>query len=624
MTDYLIKEAAEKQMELQGVILTFFPERNFGFIGPIDGDRFIMPNGNGGDIFLHMQALTDSNIDAPPEVAAEISFKVELLKDDANKVRVSFVESISPGIKHKDTVFSKPVSDANVNDRENTLDDSSKKSPRDFEELYTLGLRPREIIDRALSLVRDELKDGVKKIIHKEYGNDWYEKVTAKRGSLGPVPNNIDKWDAYAIITTITALDKISDLIFRRFVPRPALAYIEILHDFRNKTAHAKNEHVITYDDALFVIDNASRLLQAVGKTDSSDLLKEVKVRFSKDIEKGDKATTKSDPANESNPNVDTARESKTIDEAHWDASAKLTRVFIGTTQGPIELLSLEMSPDIGHSLIRVNNSTERASITKSYDNLVRADTGVITSWFGEGPYRANISSDIQDGKSWELGMFTAHCLHSQGNLANEEDKAGAAIWVTGSISTSVTKELLPVLPVEKIPLKIQRSKDLFADILRQGVDITIVVPDANSSQLHEIEAQLSGVAHEGRVLRIITAKNCAQMCLDALDIHIEPAPEHQGTSDPRSPRRHEDTESRKLLWRVSGGVTIAGLVVYALYSGLLTSSPPQTMQTPATPNVFLEPENSAERNLNPGLVLQDQPQINSEVDLGVQWDEFD
>jgi cold shock CspA family protein len=593
MTDYSIKETAESQTELHGVIKFFDLKKNFGFIGAKEGDLFIMPNGIGGDIHLSMTTITNSGLDEPPEEAAEISFKVRLNRDDENSAFASWIKLISPATKHDDTILSKPTSGVNTNERKSYPAHSSETAPRDLKEIYTSSLRPNEIIQRVLTLVRDELKIDVKRIIYNKYGNDWHKKLTKIRQtkrpgrtySLGNILKNIDYWDSQAILTTIVAVDKIDDQIFSRLLHgNRGLGYVQNLCTFRNNVAHEGN---VTHGDALFVIENAFRLLETAQKADASDLLKKVKVKFSKNIEKDDKTSTNADSANEPNFDADPAQESEAAGETCWHAGTELTRVFIGTTQGPAELLSLETPPEISQSLMRVNNTPTMASNSADYDAFVTAATGVIASRFGKGPYRANISTDIQDGDSWQLGMFAAHCLHSHGKLANEEDKAGSAVWVTGKISTASG---LPVKSVKQIPLKVQRSKDLFTGILGRGVDLTIVIPDANASRLREIKAQLSDIAYEGQTPRIVAAKNCAQMCQDALNIRIEPAPDSQWTSSPSSSHSQDEPKPRSPLWSVAG-LAVAGLAVFVLYSVMQTSSPPQTPPT---------------------------------VDLGIQWDKFD
>jgi len=374
----------------------------------------------------------------------------------------------------------------------------------------------------------------------------------------------------------------------------------------------------------------------------------------------GEKASSKptSDPITQRPENscpktqnkVEEAKETTKTPHGNWNPASSSTRVFIGTTQGPAELLSLETPPEISLSLMRVGNTTTAASNSADYDAFVTTDTGVIASRFGKGPYRANISTDIHDGNSWHLGMFAAHCLHSQGKLAGEEDKAGAAIWVTGAISTA---RGLPVGPVEQIPRKIQHSEQLFSDILRQGIKLTIVVPEANASELPKIEAQISGIAHEGRAPRVIMAKNCAQMCQDVLGVGIELSPESRGTSDPHLPHGQDDPELRSLLWKV-GGLAVAALVAIVLFLVMPTPSPQPTpsapinillepekspapnhnpdpvsreqprLATPAPENILLYPGKAADRNHSPDPVQHERRRIGPKVDLGIQWDKFD
>ena len=286
-----------------------------------------------------------------------------------------------------------------------------------------------------------------------------------------------------------------------------------------------------------------------------------------------------------------------------WSHNGSTTRVFIGTTQGPVELLSLETPPDISLSLMRVNNTTTRACISDDYDAFVTADTGVIASQFGEGPYRANISTEIQDGKSWRLGMFAAHCLYSREKLAGEADNASAAIWVTGDIL--VTRELL-VLPVECVPLKVQRSVGLFANILGRGVDLTIVVPEVDVSELQHIETQLAAVANEDKIPRIVMAKNCSQMCRDALDVQLKTKP-----------------KPRLSLW-ATGVLVVAGLIALFFISDFQFPSVPSAPPGSPSQGHLLQPVTPTAPNSGPNQVRPKRQPSPRKIDLSIQWDDFD
>jgi hypothetical protein len=157
------------------------------------------------------------------------------------------------------------------------------------------------------------------------------------------------------------------------------------------------------------------------------------------------------------------------------------TAVFIATTEGPTRLQRLTAeAPDV-RSVICLGGRAMALPISPDYDNFVRRPTGIIETCYGHTAYRMDISDPIASGLSWQLGAFIGHALAHERRLATNNETYNRIVWASGEVNCD-----LSVQSVSDIRQKLQRSRDLFDDLIADGTEIVIAVPAANRAEAEE------------------------------------------------------------------------------------------------------------------------------------------
>ena len=170
------------------------------------------------------------------------------------------------------------------------------------------------------------------------------------------------------------------------------------------------------------------------------------------------------------------------------------SRVYVGTTEGPvaIERITREAAPN---SAMCIGRSTREATASTGYEAFVKQPSGVIERELGPyspGAFRLDVSADIGDGDSWQLGVFVAHALAVEGRLAEYHEDADTALWLTGEVAND-----LEVKPVGHVPDKLRASRAEFEALASSGMPVTLIVPKANQEYLDQAELppSITGVA---------------------------------------------------------------------------------------------------------------------------------
>ncbi|BDX06375.1 hypothetical protein [Planctobacterium marinum] len=131
--------------------------------------------------------------------------------------------------------------------------------------------------------------------------------------------------------------------------------------------------------------------------------------------------------------------------------------VFIATTKGLVAVQKItDLDDEELQSFFSVRGTTQVLPISTAYHNLVRKGTGIIQQNFGGTSYRADVSDEINQGNSWQLGIYIAHAVHHLGLLGNGQLQANdKMIIASGEINTSDKT----VHRVGEIPLKYQLAE---------------------------------------------------------------------------------------------------------------------------------------------------------------------
>jgi len=146
-------------------------------------------------------------------------------------------------------------------------------------------------------------------------------------------------------------------------------------------------------------------------------------------------------------------------------------RVYIATTQGPSEVQRIAKEDPKVRSVVCLNGTSEALPISPGYDAFVRKPTGVIEKEYGHSVYRVDVSEPVSDGKSWQLGLLTAHALFAAGRLAGKGEDAERAVWLTGEVDQD-----LNVISVDHVAEKLRQSATLFAELKAAKIPLSVFV----------------------------------------------------------------------------------------------------------------------------------------------------
>lgn len=167
--------------------------------------------------------------------------------------------------------------------------------------------------------------------------------------------------------------------------------------------------------------------------------------------------------------------------------------IVVLTTEGPSQLIRLACEGEGIQSVVCLNRSTEKASISSAYESFVSRPTGLIEARFGPGGYRVDLSENITAGNSWQLGFYLAHMLSEQGILGGSVTAQGEVLWVTGALNHDQQ-----IIPVSHVDLKLVRSEPLLRRLQKEGIKFRFLLPEANLREVDRawMERNDVGLSH--------------------------------------------------------------------------------------------------------------------------------
>ncbi len=149
-----------------------------------------------------------------------------------------------------------------------------------------------------------------------------------------------------------------------------------------------------------------------------------------------------------------------------------MIRVYIATTQGPVEVQRITREDPEVRSVVCLNGTAKALPISRDYDSFVKDPTGVIQRAYGHPAFRMDVAAPITDGQSWQLGAFIAHALFNEDLLATPEDNVEEVIWLSGELDRD-----LNVRPVDHIKEKLTASRPLFDSLRAQNIRTFCFIP---------------------------------------------------------------------------------------------------------------------------------------------------
>lgn len=164
-------------------------------------------------------------------------------------------------------------------------------------------------------------------------------------------------------------------------------------------------------------------------------------------------------------------------------------KVVVPTTEGPSTVLRVTPEDPSLRSVVCLGRSTTVLPISPAYDAFVRKPTGVVERAVGHPVFRVDVSAPIDDGQSWQLGLYIAHRLKAAGRLAEDDGPADLVLWATGAVDGD-----LGVQPVAAIDEKLRRSATLLA-AAAAGPGALVVVPAAQAGSLNDLPDMVQSLA---------------------------------------------------------------------------------------------------------------------------------
>ena len=146
--------------------------------------------------------------------------------------------------------------------------------------------------------------------------------------------------------------------------------------------------------------------------------------------------------------------------------------VYIATTINPVAIQRItEEDPEV-NSVICLAGKAISLPISGAYNAFVRNPTGVIQRDFGHSAYRIDVSGKIEDGYSWQLGVFVAHALKRARRLVPPGHDAETVIIATGEVDRD-----LNLHPIDGVPEKIKALGEVLPEIIGEAATLVIAVP---------------------------------------------------------------------------------------------------------------------------------------------------
>ena len=166
----------------------------------------------------------------------------------------------------------------------------------------------------------------------------------------------------------------------------------------------------------------------------------------------------------------------------------KYYTVVIPTTKSVVGISDIIIEDPLVSSVICENNSLEALPISSQYDSFVKSPTGIIEKITGNSSYRIDITTKIEQGKSWQLAIAIAHILENKKLLSFSNEKNLIAnnntsvIWASGTINAN-----LDVKGINYLDQKIKKSLPFFRQCMQKNIIVKIVISHENKEQFNEI-----------------------------------------------------------------------------------------------------------------------------------------
>jgi len=271
-------------------------------------------------------------------------------------------------------------------------------------------------------------------------------------------------------------------------------------------------------------------------------------------------------------------------------------RIIIATTTSPVTVQRITEEDAEVNSVVCLAGKAMALPISPAYDAFVRDPTGVIQRHFGHPAFRVDVSEKIDEGYSWQLGLFTAHALQNAGRFAAQNEDADQTIITTGEVDRD-----LNVLGVNGNE---EKTKVLRADIetlVGTAQKVTIAVPKENADHWSEAFADL--INRSPGFVELLIVETVDQL-LSHLDIALPDRHAPISEAPIAEPKR-----ARKSPWMIAAILLLIGATAVA--GGVSYSPQIKTLSAKVTKAVrdFVSPPNEVTLKSEPAPALDPKPE---------------
>lgn len=206
--------------------------------------------------------------------------------------------------------------------------------------------------------------------------------------------------------------------------------------------------------------------------------------------------------------------------------------LLVPTTNSPARVTRLwKLSESVRGSMMTLAGASTVVPVSADYSDFVCAPIGPIGLSSGHYTWRAEVSDDLDVGKSWNLGLFLAHALKAHDRLQEQQNDPSdnpQTVWATGVVNVND----LRILPVGHVETKLRQAL-----VAIPVPDLFLLPPD----NLGDVPAELR-LDLKARGTRIITPSTMAE-ALETLELPPEWARSlEEVETDPREVATSQDT----------------------------------------------------------------------------------
>jgi hypothetical protein len=157
--------------------------------------------------------------------------------------------------------------------------------------------------------------------------------------------------------------------------------------------------------------------------------------------------------------------------------------VFIGTTEGPVQVLSILRETGDPPSAVFLNGGTAKLRISAAYREFIERPSGFIERIVGHRAFRTDLSGRIDGGESWQLGMLVAHVAEADGRLVRQVEDARRVIWCSGSVrNVPGSASDIAIGAIDFLSQKLRLSEQMLRAAADRGAEVWVVLSDQDDS----------------------------------------------------------------------------------------------------------------------------------------------